>query len=369
MKILLFYANAGHGHKQVAQVIAAEFKKRGLTDHEVKLFDALDFTPAFFRKSYPAVYQYAVKNIPGLWGWFYETLDKAGIYRWIHPLRSLHNRLMARGLLALARKENPDFILCTHFLSSEFFANARRKGEIQAKVITVITDFLPHTFWVTEGMDLYWVMGKEGGLELKRRGIPESKIRAAGIPVADVFKPKGIKNEIRAKWGFSNTRLTLLMTSGSFGLGPQEQMLDALVPLKDKIQCFVACGNNTALQQTLEKRNFPFPVKIFSFIDFMADLMEASDLIIAKSGGSTTTEALTKEVPMIVIDPIPGQETRNAEVLKSRNAAFIMKHPFQLKVIVQAVLDHPEILETKKIEIRRLGKPEAAKDLADWVLS
>ncbi len=368
MKILLFYANAGHGHKQVAQVIAAEFKKRGLTDHEVKLFDALDFTPAFFRKSYPAVYQYAVKNIPGLWGWFYETLDKINFYRWLHPLRSLHNRLMALRLLDLVRKEKPDAILCTHFLSSEFFANARRKGEITAKVIAVITDFLPHTFWVTKGMDLYWVMGEEGARELEHRGIPESRIRAAGIPVAPVFRPKGIKNEIRAKWGFSPERLTLLMTSGSFGLGPQEQMLDALAPFKDRIQCFVVCGNNNGLKLILEKKNFPFSVKIFGFIDFMADLMEASDLIIAKSGGSTTTEALTKEVPMIVIDPIPGQETRNADVLKSRNAAFIMNQPAQLKTIIQAILNNPEILEAKKTEIRRLAKPEAAKDLVDWVL-
>ena len=369
MKILIFHANAGHGHKQVAQVIAAEFKKRGLGDANVQLFDVLEFTPAIFRKSYPAVYQYAVKNIPGIWGWFYETLDKAGFYRWVHPLRSLHNRLMARPLLDLVRKEKPDAVICTHFLSSEFLANAKRKGEISAKVITVITDFLPHTFWVTEGMDLYWVMGEEGARELERRGIPASKIRAEGIPVGDVFKPKGIQNKIREKWGFSNTRLTLLMTSGSFGLGPQEQMLDALAPLKDSIQCFVVCGNNNSLKQSLEKRTFPFPVKVFGFIDFMADLMEASDLIIAKSGGSTTTESLTKGIPMIVIDPIPGQETRNAEVLKSRNAAFFMKHPFQLKVIVQSILDNPEILEAKKIEIKRLARPDAAKHLADWVCS
>ena len=218
-------------------------------------------------------------------------------------------------------------------------------------------------------MDLYWVMADEGARELQKRGIPESKIRAGGIPVAEVFKPKGNKKEIRAKWGFSDDRLTLLMTSGSFGLGPQIEMLEALAPLKDRIQCFVVCGNNTSLKQSLESGNFSFPVKIFGFIDFMADLMEASDLIVAKSGGSTTTEALAKGVPMIVIDPIPGQETRNAEVLKCRNAAFFMKHPEQIRTITQAILDHPEILAAKRTEIQRLAKPDAAKSLADYLLS
>lgn len=369
MKILLFYANAGHGHKQVAQVIASELKKRGLGAGDVQLYDALDFTPAFFRKSYPAVYQYAVKNIPKLWGWFYETLDKASLYRWLHPFRSLHNRLMAGRLLELVRKEKPDAIVCTHFLSSEFFATARKNGEISSKVITVVTDFRPHTFWVTEGMDLYWIMGREGALDLQSRGVPESKIRAEGIPVADIFKPKGNKNEVHARFGFSPSRLTLLMTSGSFGLGPQEQMLEALLPLKDQVQCFVVCGNNAVLQKSLERRSFPFPVKVFGFIDFMSDLMEASDLVIAKSGGATTTEALTKGIPMVVIDPIPGQETRNAEVLKSCDAAFFMKHPAQLITIVQALLDHPETLTLKKREIQRLARPDAAKNLADWLLS
>ena len=367
MKILLFYANAGHGHKQVAQVMADEFKKRGLDSDHIKIFDALDFTPGFFRKTYPAVYHYAVREIPKIWGWFYEALDQPGLYRWLYPFRSLHNRLLAGRLLDLVQKEKPDAILCTHFLSSEFFAAARRRGEIQAKVIAIITDFMPHTFWLTEGMDFYWVMGEEGARELQRRGIPESKIQAGGIPVADVFKPKGKKKEVCAQWKFSPERLALLMTSGSFGLGPQAQMLEALRPLQERIQCFVVCGNNEELKKNLEARDFGFPVCVFGFIDFMADLMEASDLIVAKSGGSTTTEALTKGVPMIVIDPIPGQETRNAEVLKSRNAAFFMKHPDQIKLIVEAVLDHPETLAAKKLEIQRLAKPNAAQDLADWV--
>ena len=131
----------------------------------------------------------------------------------------------------------------------------------------------------------------------------------------------------------------------------------------------MVCGNNENLRRVLEKHTFPFPVTIFGFIDFMADLMEASDLIIAKSGGSTTTEALTKGIPMIVIAPIPGQETRNADVLKSRNAAFFMQHPEQILTILRAVLDHPETLAAKKTEIQRLAKPDAAKNLVDTLLS
>ena len=69
--------------EQVAQVIAAEFKKGGLDSDQIKILDALDFTPVFFRKTYPAVYHYAVREIPRIWGWFYEALDQPGLYRWL----------------------------------------------------------------------------------------------------------------------------------------------------------------------------------------------------------------------------------------------------------------------------------------------
>ena len=62
------------GHKKVAEVIAKTFKDREKTV-DVRVFDSLDMTPWVFKKSYPATYFYAVKYLPAVWGWFYETLD------------------------------------------------------------------------------------------------------------------------------------------------------------------------------------------------------------------------------------------------------------------------------------------------------
>ena len=96
--------------------------------------------------------------------------------------------------------------------------------------------------------------------------------------------------------------------------------------------------------------------------------MEVSDLTVAKSGGSTTTESLAKGLPMIVLDPIPGQETRNAKLLTERNAAFLMKEPSEIKPIIQTVLKHPEMLEAKRREIKKIACPHAAADLVSYVL-
>ena len=202
MKIYILHATAGHGHKKVAEVIAHSFLKRGIAENQVRVMDALDFTPSVFRKSYPAIYHYSVKKFPQMWGWFYEFLDRPFSARLMRPLRHIFNRLAGRKLLDEIKREKPDLIICAHFFPAELLASAKQKSEILAKLMTVITDFCPHSFWINEGTDCYAVMGDEGAAELQRRGIPKAQIFAGGIPVADDFKPNGRKAEILNRWGF-----------------------------------------------------------------------------------------------------------------------------------------------------------------------
>lgn len=368
MRIDIYHATAGYGHKKVAEVIGNAFLRRGLSPTEVTVEDSLDFTSDFFRWIYPATYYYAVRHFPFLWGWFYETFDHPHVYALVKHFRSFGNRLEGRELLKRVEEEKPDHIICTHFFTAELFAREKREGRVKANIIVVITDFLPHTFWLNEGTDFYWVMSEETKKEVVKRGIPHEKVIASGIPVDPIFQPTGRKKEILEKCGLKDDRFTILLTSGSFGLGPQEEILREMESLGDRIQCLVVCGNNHHLQKHLESKHFPYPVKVFGFIDFMADLMEASDLLIAKSGGSTSVESLTKGLPMVVLHPIPGQETRNADYLKRHNASFFIKHPPQIKLILKEILDHPEILDAKRRVIQDLAKPHAVEDLVTFVL-
>ncbi|MBN1688155.1 MAG: hypothetical protein JW893_03570 [Candidatus Omnitrophica bacterium] len=363
MKIRLYHANAGQGHKRVAEVLEKAFLRSGLSAQDVKLEDILDHTPAYFRKAYPAVYFYMVKYCPGLWGWIYETLDQPKMDRLFGPINSFSNRVMGRGVLEEVMKEKPHAIISTHFFPAELFARAKREGKLRSKLITVVTDFYPHAYWLSRGTDLYWIMSEEGKEALMKKGVEEKNIRVGGIPVDPIFLPRGKKSEILKKWGFQDDRLTVLVTSGSFGLGPQEGILKALDDFHDRVQCFVVCGYNEEMKRQLETKSYRFPVKIFGFVDFMHDLMEASDLMIAKPGGATTTESLAKGVPMIVIDPIPGQEMWNTKILKTRNAAFMMKKPEDVRLIMGTIFKNPGMLEEKKRIIRELAKPNASDDL------
>lgn len=367
MKVHIYQVPAGHGHKKVADVIAQKLKAT-VPNVSVETLDALAFSAPWYNRFYTGIYYHSVKRTPDLWGWFYETLDKPSAYRFITPIRTYWNRFIGKEFIEFVLKEKPDIAVCTHFYPAEVLGILKQKGLIKTKILTVVTDFHVQTFWINPGTDFYWVMSDEGKDHLISQKVPAQQIIVGGIPVDEKFSPKGNRSEILNTWNFSAHRLTLLLTSGSFGLGNQKELLKHLSEFKDQIQVFVVCGQNKVLKEELERENWPFPVQVFGFIDFMSDLMEASDLIIAKPGGSTTSESLAKNLPMVVMQPIPGQETRNAQVLAKRHAAFFMKETSDIRIITKTILSNPEVLSEKKREISRLAKPNAVSDIVQFVL-
>ncbi len=369
MKIDIIHATAGEGHRKIAMAVQDGLARLGRNDLQVRCLNCLDYTDAMFQRTYTPFYLWVVRHAPNLWGWAYEILDHAWVYKLIRPLRSLTNSLHAKPLLEDIVRNQPDVIVSTHFLPPELLGRAKQQGLIKSKMITVITDFYPHTVWVNPGTDHYWVMADETKQDLIRRGVPDANVTAGGIPILPDFKPAGKKSEILKRHGFDESRFTILLTSGGFGLGPQEAILEELKAFKDKIQCFVVCANNKELKAILESKSYPFPVKVFGFIDFMPDLMEASDLMVAKSGGSTTSEALTKDVVMVVMAPIPGQETRNVKLLRLRDAAYFLKEPHEIYSIVKSILDDSSALQKKRDAIKLLAKPNASEDLVKMILA
>ncbi len=369
MKIDIIHATAGEGHRKIAMAVQDGLARLNRSDLQVRLLNCLDYTDAGFQKTYAPIYFWSVRHAPNLWGWVYEALDHGWVYQLIRPFRVLTNTLHAKKLLEDIVKNQPDVIVSTHFLPPEILGRAKERGLIKSKMITVITDFSPHTFWVNPGTDHYWVMADETKQDLIRRGVLDGIITAGGIPVTPTFKPTGKKLELRKKYGLEENRFTILLTSGSFGLGPQEAILEELKAFKNKVQCFVVCANNKELKRVLESKTYPFPVKVFGFIDFMPELMEASDLMVAKSGGSTTSEALTKGVVMVIMAPIPGQETRNVKLLKLRDAAYFLNDPHEIHAIVKGILADPLTLEKKRDAIARLAKPDASENLVKMILA
>ena len=367
MKILIFYSTAGEGHKRVAEAIQEELQsKQGVAS--VRALDAFEKAGRLFQKGYPLVYFYLVKCVPKFWGALYEATDGIWSRTFLRPLRTFWNRSQSGLVRRFVQEEKPDMIISTHFYAAEIFASAKRRGEIQTKLVTVVTDVIPHSFWINPGTDVYWVMAEESKEELLRRGIPKSQIVVGGIPINQKFTRQENREELLNRLGMRQSRFNILFSSGSFGIGPTEQWLKELEDYGKQIQVIVVCGLNGQLFDALAKQKYTFPMILTGFIHNMYEFMSVADVLIAKSGGATTCESLAKNLPMLISAPIPGQETRNAKWLVKNEAAIEIKFQGELKSLIQNILEDHSILERLKVNIKRIAKPNAAQDLANFLI-
>lgn len=362
MKILITYASAGSGHRQAAEAIYNYLRENRKTA-ELQIIDALDKTNPLFKNIYSYGYFLLVNR--ALWAWrigFWLTLIKS-----LRPVNRalifIINLLSAKKFAEFLSQENPDYIITTHFFPSEISSYLKKAHKINSKLITVITDFGVHPFWISEMVDIYITALPFTKEQLIRQGVGESQVRQFGIPVHPKFLEKYEKNILAKKLGIEQNKFTVLLTTGSFGIGPIEALVNLLY--KDA-QVLVVCARNKRLYAQLKYKNYP-NVKIFGFIGYIQELMAVSDIIICKPGGLTISEALTMELAPIFISPIPGQEAENIKVLKKYG---IGQYARRIKDVRDIVLDyqaHPEKLKKIKENIKAAKKPYAVKDIANVI--
>lgn len=362
MKIFVVHASAGAGHFKAAQALYY-YLKGNYKGIDAKLIDVLDKANILFRLNYTWGYSCLIKYVPLLWQWaFWITYNKA-LRVFTRPIASLVNQLNTRNFAKLLIKENPAFIISTHFLPSEIATYLKNSEKITSKVITVITDLGVHPFWVTAGTDLYVVASSSTKKLLLREGIAEERIKEFGIPVDSKFLKAYNKEELCGRLNIDKNKFTILIITGSYGIGPIREIVDLLY--KD-VQILVVCARNKKLYASLKAKDY-YNVKAFGFIDNIPELMAVSDMIITKPGGLSIAELLAMELVPIFISPIPGQETANMEVLKSYGVGIKAEKVEDIRNAVLYYKEHQGELNSVKEKIRTIKKPSAAGDLCDAV--
>ncbi|MDO9572431.1 MAG: hypothetical protein Q7J37_00910, partial [Candidatus Omnitrophota bacterium] len=227
MKVLITYVSAGAGHRRAAEAVYG-YLKNNRKDLSVELVDILPFANSFFRFCYNSGYPFLVHYATWFWGFFFWVTESS-LTRWLSRKGALIvNYLGCRRFVAYLIKENFDFIISTHFLNSELVANLKVKNKIQAKLITVITDFGVHPFWVSKGTDLYIAACGSTKEKLLNMGVIEQKIQASGIPFSSSFVKTQNRAELAEKFGIDKNKFTVLLMTGSFGVGPLEEIAESL---------------------------------------------------------------------------------------------------------------------------------------------
>lgn len=372
MKILIFYASYGGGHLNAAKSIN-EYISSNYKNTDIELIDCMKYINKTIEKMTTSAYNEMAKKAPWAWGRIYADSQKGPLAH----ISSRSNKIMAIKLLKLLREKNADLIISTHPFGSQMCSYLKRKGKINSKIATIMTDFAPHDQWLigSNFTDYYFVAHDKMKQYLINKNIPEEKVFSTGIPISSRFTEKYDKEKILKEFELSTGKQTILFFGGGeYGLGKTKtfKIFENLIQSNENIQVIAIAGKNPEMKKTFEdivaKYNKSKTVKILSYTDKVPELMSISDLVVTKPGGLTTSESLASHLPMIIINPIPGQEKENAEFLESKGIAIWIRNSNESKIIFELLLSNKEKLENMRKNTNILAKPFSTTEICKILL-
>jgi processive 1,2-diacylglycerol beta-glucosyltransferase len=362
-RILVLSASVGAGHLRAAQAVELALRQVR-PDAEVRNLDVLELTNAPFRRLYGKAYLDLVNKAPHVLGYFYDLADRpsrSGKNRG-DRFRLLVQKLNLKRFSTLLQTEPCDLVINTHFLPAEIIAALRRDGKLGVPQVTVTTDFETHRLWVHLPCELFFTATAEGALYLQSWGVPSGTTRVTGIPIHPVFATEKPREECLKKHGLRGDRPVILQVAGGFGVGPIAKIFTGLTQIERPLEIVVVTGKNEKAKEQLKQIKVPsrHRVKVLGFTDQIDELMAAADVVVSKPGGLTTSETLARGAAMVVVNPIPGQESRNSDYLLENGAAIKVNNLATLGFKVAGLLDPPGQLAEVRAKAKRLGRPRAA---------
>lgn len=374
MKILIFYASYGGGHLNAAKSIN-EYILSNFTNNNVEMIDCMKYVNKTIEKVTTTAYREMAKKMPWAWGKIYSDSQKG-------PLAHISNRsnkILAIKLLRLLREKKPDLIISTHPFGSQMCSYLKRKRKIDAKIATIMTDFAPHDQWLvgSDFTDYYFVAHDKMKDYLIMQNIDSNKIFVTGIPISNKFLKKFDRKQILGFFSLEDNKFNILFFGGGeFGLGKTKtlHMFEKLIKYCSNInaQVIAISGKNEKMKKSFEEimnnYNANNYTKILSFTDKIPELMSISNLVITKPGGMTTTESLVSHLPMLIINPIPGQEEENAQFLEEKGIGIWIKSSNDFSKILHDLLSDSEKLSKMKENTKYLANINSTRDICNILL-
>lgn len=366
-KVLLFYGSYGGGHLSAAKSLK-EYIEKKYPDIQVNMIDCIEYINKILNKLTTKVYSEMAKKAPWAWKKVYYSSEK-GI---LSKVSNLSNKLMSSKLNKCISDFNPDIIISTHPFSSQMCTILKKQGKIKCKISTVLTDLHIHNQWLVgaDQMDYYFVANNKMKEDMCNKGIDEFKIFVTGIPFSQRFLQKYDKNYIIKKFNLTPNKFTILFfAGGEFGLGKTKtfEIFKTLVTNFSDVQIIAIAGRNVEMKNLftnfVAENGKKDSVCVLEYTNQVPELMSISNFVVTKPGGLTTTESLVSGLPMLIINPIPGQEEQNAEFLEQSGVAVWLKKDDDIKNILLNLLSSKEKIKRMRDNALTLAKPNSVDDI------
>lgn len=364
-RVLILSASVGSGH--VTAAAALEHASRRFAGVEVRNEDALGHSSEALRATYAELYSRLVRHMPWVVGWWYDVQDTP--FRG-DRVRSRLDRINSEPLVRMITGYRPDVVICTHFMPAGIVSDLMSSGVLDTLLGIVTTDYDFQGMWLCRTFHQMFVSLPESRAYLQTLGVPAEYVSVSGIPVSPVFGAPAPEPGLAQRLGLHEDRPLLLVSAGSAGNPLAATIVRQMLLVQHAADVVVVCGRNDELRRTVQQLVEPQRDRfhVLGYTSDMPGLMRLADLFIGKPGGLTSAECMAASLPMVIVDPIPGQEERNADYLLEAGAAIRCRELPILAFRIQSLLDDSERLAEMRRNTARLAHPSAAYDVLDTML-
>jgi len=366
-RIILMYISEVSGHRSATLAIEKAIKQLH-PDTEILNINAFNYTNPISEKVINRIYMEVIKRTPKIWDYLY---DNPSVVKGLENIKQHIHKSNSPKLKKLFDKFNPDLVVCTQAFPCGMVADFKKTYGVNLPLVAVLTDYIPHSYWVYNEVDYYITPSEEVSARLEKKGVKAFKIKSYGIPFDSKFNQKLNNEDIFCKLKLNPHKPVVLIMGGGQGLGPIKTIVKSLEKSEYDIAELIVAGTNKKLFRSLKRKikHYKKEIYLFGFVQNIHELMYISKVIISKPGGVTTAEVLSMGLPMVIVKPIPGQEINNTNFLTQKQAAIKVDEPKEVYQVIDDLLKNKVKLERLRNAGLKIAKPNASIDVAKLILS
>lgn len=375
MNILLFYASYGSGHLSAATAIE-QYIRENYPDAKTLKIDCVEYINKSINKISTSAYKSIILKTPVLWGQVYKLLKNDTIL----DITQFSNRFMAKKIFTLFEDFEPDLVISCHPLGGQITSFLKSHKKTNCKLATVMTDFASHKQWLIgkDYTDYFFVSNIEMKTSLISEGIYPNKIYVSGIPISPNFYKNYDKENIYKSLNIAkNKKNIIFFGGGSLGLSSSsniQAILTSLLQATDEShQIIIISGKNQKLyndfQKTINNTYHKSQIKLIDFTTELPELLPITSFVITKPGGLTITECISTNVPIILINPIPGQEKENAQYIADNKMGIWIKASKPTSEYFQEIFNDTKLIEEIKENQKKYSHINSTKNICDILIN
>jgi processive 1,2-diacylglycerol beta-glucosyltransferase len=365
-RVLILSSRVGSGHLVAATALERAFY--GIPGVEVCNLDATEHATWIHDLTYSGIYFPMARVAPWLMDWGYQA---SHIPFATEPLLPLWDRLNTSALARRIRAFDPEITICTHFMPARVVGHLIAAGQIRSSLSVVLTDYDFHGIWLSPIFSRYFVALEETQAHCWALGLPHERVVATGIPVDPSYAEPVDWPALLAKHGLRAGLPIVIVSAGAAGASSARHVVEQLIMVRHMLQAIIICGRNERLRREITTLVAPHAdrFRVFGFTEQMPDLLRLATLFIGKPGGLAAAECMAAGLPMLLIDPLPGQEDRNCAHLLEEGAAMRVHELTTIAHKVERILTEPGLLARIRASAARFGRPNAARTIVEHVLT